>query len=135
MKKLLWIGIGIVGLSVASVQAEEAAAPVAPQAPKVEKKANVRPELKDLTVVGTITKTEKQSKNGKTIARYTITGENGTTYNLRVPAKKEVPGANLPEFAGSKVKVVGKGQEGKHNIIAVIISIEKIDITAPAAAK
>ena len=135
MKKLLWIGIGIVGLSVALVQAEEAAAPVVPLTPKVEKKQNVRPELKDLTVVGTIAKTEKQSKDGKTIARYTITGENGVTYNLRVPAKKEVPGAILPDLVGSKVKIVGKGQEGKHNIIAVISSIEKIEAAAPAAAK
>jgi len=135
MKKLLLIGIGIVGLSIASVQAEEVAAPVAPQAPKVEKKPIVRPELKDLTVVGTITKTEKQSKDGKTIARYAITGENGTTYNLRVPSKKEVPGANLPDLVGSKVKIVGKGQEGKHNIIAVISSIEKIEAAVPAAAK
>lgn len=133
MKKLLLIGLGIVGLSIVGVQAEEAAAPAATPAPKIEKKRSPRPELKDLTVVGTLEKTEKQNKDGKSITRYTITGENGATYNLRVPPRKDLPGSNIPELVGTKVKIVGKGQEGKHNVIAVISSIEKIDAAAPAA--
>lgn len=133
MKRIVLIGIGIAVLSAAGIQAEEVVTPAATPTPKVERKKPPRPELKDITVVGTIEKIEKQNKDGKSIVRYSVTGENDSAYSLRVPPRKDLPGATIPELVGCKVKITGKGQEGKHNVIVVISSIEKID-AAPAAA-
>lgn len=131
MKKVLLMGIGIVGMSLAVAQAEEkAAAPAAPETPKIEKKHH-EVELKDVTVVGTIQKKEISGKEGKTRTVFELVGENGVTYKLRA-GKKDSPAGNLAELVGTKVKVVGKAEEGKHGAsIPVITSLEKV---APAAA-
>ncbi len=136
MKKLMLIGLGIVSLSIASARAEDnAAAAPAPVAPKIEKKHAPKVELKDVSVIGTIQKTEHTKKDGTVETGFKLVAENGTQYILRVPAKKDAPGSNLADLVGKKVKVTGKGQEGKRNVIHVIASIEAQDQApvAPAA--
>ena len=131
MKKLMLIGIGVMGLSMAGICGEGtnacATAPAAPAAPKVEKKQAPKKELKDISVTGTIQKKEATSKDGKVTTRYTVVAEDGTAYSIR-PAKKGAPGSNVADLVGAKVKVVGKGETGaKHNSISVITSLDKAE--------
>lgn len=143
MKKMLWLGIGIVGMSVASIQAEEAkaeaaapAVPAVPAAPAVEKKHAPKPELKDLTVVGKIEKSEQTNKKtGVVVPVYKLVTAEGVSYNLNISKKKNSPTANVADLVGSTVKIVGKGVEGKRNMIAVVTSLDKVDAAAAPAAK
>lgn len=135
MRTMLLVGVGLVGLSLANVRAEEqpAAAPAAEPA-KVETKARApKPELKNLAVVGTVQKAERKRKDGSIVTTFSLIAENGTEYALRAPRQKDAPGDNLADFAGMKVKITGRGSEGRRNIIPFITSIEKVD-QAPAAA-
>ena len=125
MKKLLLIGIGILGLSIAGARAEgtnDAAVP--PAKPKIEKKQT--PKV-DLNVTGVIKKTENKKKDGTLVAVYKLLADDGTSYSLRVPGKKDAPGANIAELVDAKVKIVGKGEAGKHASFSTITSVEKVN--------
>ena len=110
---------------------------------EAEKKAKAA--LKELTIEGRITKTEKKNKKGKTRTSYVLTDAEGKKINLptpKAPKKKKkdaepAPAINLDDYVDVDVKVVGKGTETEKKdkkIIKLkeITSIEKIAEDKPA---
>lgn len=129
MKKALVMGMGMLVLSMAMAQAE-GNAPAATKAPEAKKEAApvVKPELKDLTLVGTVEK--KGSPKGD---MYFLVMEDGT--RARLPKGNDAP--DFAALVGAKVKVVGKGFEleknGRKRIgLKSVTSTEKV-ADAPAA--
>ena len=125
MKKLMWLVVaaGIVAAPAWTFAKEKAAAGTA---------AGAKAELKELTVVGTITKEEKTAKSGKAMTVYTLTDKDGVKVVLH--AGKKADAASDPAgFVGQNVTVVGQGEEqtsakGKKTIrIEKITSIKKVE--------
>ena len=94
--------------------------------------AGAKAELKEITVVGTITKEDKTDKAGKAMTVYTLTDKDGVKVMLH--AGKNADAATDPSgFVGQNVTVVGQGEEktsakGKKMIrIAKITSIKKVE--------
>lgn len=140
MKKLLCVSASVVAMAVFCATAEEAA-PVADAAapavekPKKEHKADMpKPELKEITVSGTVAKSEGQDKKGNPLVGFTLTTDDGTVVKLPKPAKPAkgaAPALNLADYVGAKVKVTGMGYEkeakGKKVIgLQKITNIEKL---------
>lgn len=111
-------------------------------APKKEKKAKKEhPPMEEMTISGTITKTEKKSKKGDVRVRYLLTDDAGNKIFLptpRKPRKKkgkkgeaapEAATINFEDFVDAKVTVVGKGytKEKKGKKYIHLKKIDKID--------
>jgi hypothetical protein len=146
MKKLWVIGASIVALSVGSALAEgDAGAPPVKKA-KHEKPAAAadqpKPELKELTLTGTIQKIECKKKDGTVENVLKLVTTDGAEVMLpkTVKGKDGVPAVNLEELAGSNVRVVGMGYEqekgGKRRCqLKEIKTVEKVGApVAPAPA-
>src|ERR1035437_459457 len=107
-----------------------------------------KPALTDMTVTGTVTKEEKQSKKGKTFVHYVLTDSTGNTVMLPGAGKhggrhegtesvQSTP-VNLEEYVNKDVTIVGKGRqiEREGKTITRLVEITKIDVvTANPAAK
>lgn len=89
--------------------------------------------LQDMTVIGTVTKMEKLKKDGTPMMTwFRLVDDDG--HEIRIPKGK------IEEFAGTKVKVIGKGQtiekKGKSiKAIETITSIEKLADASPVQPK
>lgn len=141
LKKLLCVSAGVVAVSIACAVAGDA-----PAKPKHERKAAAdapKPELKEMTVSGTISKQESKNKAGEAVTTLILTSDDGSTIRLPPSRKagKDAAGAiNLEEYVGVKVKLTGMGYEkdtkGGKKMIALskITNVEKIADQAPAAA-
>lgn len=114
--------VGLAGLvtsagALAQEHADTAAKDV--QAPeKTEKAKHAQPEvLQDVTVTGTIAKTQKQTKDGKMKDVFTLTDAAGTTLSLPTPHAPKgkgvmsIPVFNLNDYVGKTVVVSGQGVE------------------------
>jgi len=121
MKKWMWllVAAGIVAAPAWTFAKEKAA-------------AGAKAELKEMTVVGTITKEEKTGKTGKAMTVYTLTDKDGAKVMLHA-GKKADSAANPADFVGQNVTVVGQGEEktsakGKKMVlIEKITSIKKVE--------
>jgi hypothetical protein len=142
MKKLLCLSAGIVAMTVFCATAEQAAPPPVPGTEgtaAVKAEAPAKPELKEMTLTGTISQKEITNKKGEAKTMFILTSEDGTIVNLTVKAKgKDGAAIQMADFVGAKAKVVGMGYEkerkGKKTVgLAKITSIEKV-ADAPAAA-
>lgn len=143
LKKLLCVSAGVLAMTMACATAQDAGAP--PAKPKHERKADAapKPEMKELTVTGTLAKQESKNKKGEAVVSYVLTTEDGATVKLPTPRKsgKDAAGAvDLEQYVGVKVKVSGMGYEkegkgGKKSIaLSKINNVEKVADAAPAAA-
>ena len=111
----------------------------------VAKKAE-QPVLEDITIVGTISKSQKQDKKGNVVTSYVLTDHASQVINLPIPheakAKKgevSAPAINLDDYLDKTVTLVAKGTESvskkgiKMTHIQKIVSVTAAD-AAPAAA-
>jgi len=133
-------GIGLVLATSLGALAEGDAAGAPVEGAKVQKqKAEKIPVvLQDIKVEGVVAKTEKQTKDGKTIAIYELTTADGAKVILPAAmVKKDAPAAyNLEDFVGATAVVTGKGIQKQNDKgktvtkLAKIVGIEKA--VAPA---
>jgi hypothetical protein len=127
MKRLLVISLGLMSLFIARAGAEDTNPPVSH--PAVFKTDKIHKLNAELIIVGIIRKSELR-QNGETVVNgFKLIAENGNEYTLRVPDNKSSTGVDLADFDGMKVKVVGKGVEGRESAITIITSIEKVNPT------
>lgn len=127
--------------------AEEPAAPVAAEKPATEVQGahigSVRtqmPEVTEMTLVGKVTKDERQSQDGKTVALYSLVDAQGAKTMLprklhKQGAEDASPAVNLEEYVGKDVTVTGKGfqiQKGDMTLTR-IVEIIKIEVKAAEA--
>lgn len=133
MKKTWLIGMGVVALAVGTALAE-GEAPAVPKDKEVKKEAKapaVKPELKDITVIGVVEKATDK-KGGESFLLKT-----GDGVKVRLPK-----GKNTPDYAsllGATVKIAGKGYEmekngKKHCVLKTITSADKVEAPAQPAA-
>lgn len=96
--------------------------------------------LRDVTLTGTITKTEKKRGENTTVT-YVLINEDGTKATLpKSKAKGDEEAINLEDYVDAKVKLVGKGIErgrgGKKRItIRTIVSVEEVEEDVEALAE
>lgn len=133
MKKLLCLCAGVLAMSVACMAADQPPVPGA----GVEKKhgdreRGTRPEMKDLTLTGTVTKQDVKTLKGETVPGYVLTTEDGTV--VRLPGRDKDMAAKLDGFVGVKVKVVGSGYMSPDKKRAGLRSITSIEKAGDAAA-
>ena len=138
MKKLLYVSAGVVALSILCARAEEAAPAAAPAPVKKEHAAVAKPEAKEMTLTGTISKSEtkKDTKDKKdvVVTAYSLACDDGTT--VKLPTAKTT--LKIEDFVGVKVKLTGTGTEKaghdgkKTTVITKITNIEKVTDQAPA---
>jgi len=141
MKKLLCLSAGIVAMTVLCATAEEATPPPvpAPEGVAAVKAQPAKPELKEMTLSGTISQKDVTNKKGEVKPMFVLTSEDGATVNLPAKAKgKDGAAIKLADYVGAKVTIVGMGYErerkGKKTVgLVKITSIEKSG-DAPAAA-
>ena len=91
--------------------------------------AKPKEELKDITVVGGLTKEEATNAKGEKIVKYVLTEANGNQLTLpKVKDNKEgKPEIDLASLVGKNVTVVGKGIEKNGKImIKKLISVEEV---------
>lgn len=99
---------------------------------------NEESEAKDITLTGTIRKTEREMA-ARTIVTYVLTDQDGTEVRLWKPrAKKGRTAIDLEAYVDEKVNLVGRGtdrtRDGKRRVsISTIVSINKVDDGAGAA--
>lgn len=135
MKKIITVlTVAVVMLSPvfsAIVRAEDGAAKAKGDHP--------RPELKDMTVSGKVTKEERAGKDGKTMSHFVLTTADGgkVVLNTRRHAKEgeekaATPEIKLDEYVGKDVTVTGKGFERERDgkKFTVIVKIDKVDAAA-----
>jgi hypothetical protein len=97
-------------------------------------KERPKPELKTLTLVGRISKVEKQADPGETVALYLLTEASG--HQVRLPANRKAKGGtDLDEFLGQEVQVTGEGLEREEQgrrlvLLKKIVSIQKTGVTS-----
>lgn len=134
MKNLLILGLFVFGLCFVSNVYAEGDAPAEAKAEKKKRAKKPTPPLEEMTVTGTITKSESK-KGEKVRVKYILTDDAGKKITLpkpRKPKKKKgkaaegeaaeaAPAAlNLDDFVDAKVTVVGKGfmkeKKGKKTI-------------------
>ncbi len=126
MKNLYGIALAVFALTLTGALAEETAAPA--PADKTAPKPHQELVTQDLTVVGTVTKSENKKKDGSPMMTwFSLIDEQGQ--EVRVPKGK------VEEYVGAKVKVTGKGysmeKKGKTiRAFKTITTIEKIDTPA-----
>lgn len=144
MKRLLCLSAGIVAMSVFSATAEQAAPPPLPGAEGTNAVKMIepppRPQMKEITITGTISQKEMKNKKGETLVVFVMKSDDGATVRLpRPPAKADNSAFKLEDYVGGTVKVTGMGFEREHNgkkMIGLqkITSIDKVATAAPVAA-
>ena len=145
MRKLWMIGAGIVSLSVAGALAQGDATQVAPGGDNVKHARHAegpKPEMKELTLTGTVQKVEHKKKDGTVFTAFKLVTVDGIDVMLskNPAAKNGAPAIDLESLVGSNVKIVGMGFEMDHNgkkmyHLNSITSAEKVGMpVAPAAA-
>lgn len=122
MKYVFKIAVILAMISIAGVSLAAPKKGGAKAAPKAAKAPKAKPELKDVTVTGTISKTEVKGKES-----YVLTDGSGQKITLPKP-KGEI---NLADFDGKQVTVVGKGSETKRGE-KTSVKFSTIDSITPA---
>ena len=101
--------------------------------------------LQDITLTGTVTKADREGRNGKTMTVYTLTDKDGKTTHLPAPGDRgakagegAAPAVNIDAFVGKTVTIAAKGSEverngAKRTHIREIVTITEV-AAAPAAA-
>ena len=136
MKKLIILGLFVLGIccfTAFSVNAEEGDAPK-----KAKKEKKEKAPMVDISLTGKISKVERKGKGDKVSVAYTLTDAEGNKYSLPSAAKKskkEAEGEEAPvnydEFLDVNVKVQAQGyektvKEKKSIQIKKVVSIEKV---------
>ena len=124
MKKLLYVSAGVLALSIFCARADDVAPGAAPA--KTEPKAVVppapKPEMKEMTLTGTIIKQEIKGKKDQVVVAYSLTTGEGVT--IKLPTAKS--SLKSEDFVGSKVKLTGMGTEKEGHDGKKVTSIQKI---------
>ena len=126
MKKICVVGLLVMTIATAGVLAGDTPG----NAVKKDRNAENELVVRDMTITGTVKKTEKMKKDGTPMMTwFRLVDENGS--EVRVPKGK------IEEFVGCKVKVTGQGYtiENKNKSMRAfktITNIEKLEgATAP----
>jgi len=91
----------------------------------------------DMTVKGTIAKSEETNKKGVVVVHYTLTEADGKVVTLPEAhaghKSKDAPAAafNFADYVGKTVTVIGKGVETKKG--AHLTEVTKVDVETAAA--
>lgn len=137
MKHLLKVLTVLILISMAG-----SALAAAKKAKKAPRAAKAKVAVKEMTLTGVVTKTEKKSKAGKVAVSYILTDAAGNKIALPKPRAKGEGAINLADFVDKNVTVVAKGTETKRgdktNIrLSQVISIEaagaEADVEVPMA--
>ncbi len=103
------------------------------------------PPLEELTLTGTLSKTERTGKDDKVTVTYTLTDANGAKIRVPQPRKprakkgEQAPAViDLEDFVDQQVVIEGKGRTtergGKQSVTLVsVTSVKAMDGDAPAA--
>ena len=104
----------------------------APAAEKPAKKAEPAVQM-DLTITGTVSKSQKTDKKGNTTSSYVLTDPAGQVIKLPTPpaakAKKgeaPVPAINLDDYVDKAVTIVAKGTETTDKAGAKTVHVKHI---------
>lgn len=140
MNKFMVVVSGVIAMSVACAVAQDGGFKPAKhdkggfkpakQAGLVKPEKQPAPEMKELTLVGTISKVET-TKGTKTFVTYVLKTDGGA--DVRIPKTEE---AKLTDNLNVQVKVVGTGfldDAKKKGALKSITSIEKVPAAAPEA--
>ncbi len=115
------------------------------EAPKKRPERKPPAPLEDLTLTGTLTKTEREGKDGKTRVTYTLTDAQGAKIRVPPPRAPRVkkgeeappPAIDLEDFVDQEVVVEGKGRVtergGKKSVrLQSVTSVKAQDGDGPA---